>query len=139
MTNSEMAWSYLRQAEQILQEAERHYQRKAWHLVIRRCQETVECAPKAALRAAAIEVPHVHDVGFFIREHAARFSEPLTKHLDRVVSISRRLREERELSFYGDEEVGAAAERQYSKEDAEEALRDGHFIFDLCRGCVPPP
>ena len=133
-----MARSHLRQARLILEEAERHSHAGAWHLVVRRCQETVELALKAALRAAGIEVPHVHDVGVFFLEHAARFPELLTKHLERVVSISRLLREEREISFYGDEELGAPPERLYASHDAEEALRDAHFIVELCESSVPP-
>lgn len=44
--------THLRQARLILEEAERHHHAGAWHLVVRRCQETVELALKAALRAA---------------------------------------------------------------------------------------
>ncbi|MFQ5521884.1 MAG: HEPN domain-containing protein [Candidatus Methylomirabilia bacterium] len=139
MTNVEMARSSLRQARRILEEAERHHREGVWHLAVRRSQETVELALKAALRAAGVEVPHVHDVGIFVREHAEKLSGPLTKHLDRVVSISRRLREEREISFYGNEEVGTPPEQLYALHDAEEALRDARFIFDLCEGCIPPP
>lgn len=84
-----MARSSLRQARRILEEAERHHREGVWHLAVRRSQETVELALKAALRAAGIEVPHVHDVGIFVREHAGKLSGPLPKHLDRVVSISR--------------------------------------------------
>ena len=138
MTNMEMAQSYLRQARQILEEAERHRHAGVWHLVVRRSQEAVELALKAALRAAGIEVPHVHDVGVFFIENAARFPESLAKQLERVVSISRRLREEREISFYGDEELGAPPERLYASHDAEEALRDARFIVELCQSSVPP-
>jgi hypothetical protein len=34
------------------------------------------------------------------------------------VSVSRRLRQEREISFYGNEEIGAPPERLYSADDA---------------------
>lgn len=134
-----MARSYLRQARRIFGEAERHHRDQGWHLTVRRCQETVELALKAVLRGSGIEVPHVHDVGIFFVEHAERFPETFTKHLDRVVSISRRLREEREISFYGDDEVGAPPERLYSAQDAEEALGDARFILTLCEGCLPAP
>jgi len=55
-----------------------------------------------------------------------------------VVSISRWLREEREISFYGDEETGAPPERLYASHDADEALRDAHFIVELCQSSVSP-
>lgn len=137
MTSAEMARSYLRQARRIFAEAERHHRDHGWHLAVRRCQETVELALKAVLRASGIEVPHVHDVGIFLVEHVERFPETLTKHLDRVVSISRRLREEREISFYGDDELGAPPERLYTAHDGEEALGDARFILSLCEGCLP--
>jgi HEPN domain-containing protein len=137
VTNLEMARSHLRQARQILDEAERHRAAGAWHLAVRRSQESVELALKAALRAAAVEVPHVHDVSVFLIDNAERFPEALTSHLERVVSISRRLRGEREVSFYGDEEVGAPPERLYSSPDAEEALRDARFVVGLCESQVP--
>lgn len=137
MTNVEMARSHLQQAQRILGEAQHYHREGVWHLVVRRCQEAVELALKAALRSAGIEVPHVHDVGIFFLEHVERFPEFLTKQLERVVSISRRLREEREVSFYGDEEVGAPPDRLYAVHDAEEALRDAQLVIELCARCVP--
>jgi HEPN domain-containing protein len=50
----------------------------------------------------------------------------------------RRLRGEREVAFYGDEEVGAPPERLYTAADAEEALADARFVLDRCRAGVPP-
>ena len=139
MTSAEMARSFLRQARRIFAEAERHHSDAGWHLAVRRSQEAVERALKAVLRGGGVEVPRVHDVGVFLVEHAGRLPATFTKHLDRVVSISRRLRQEREISFYGDEEVGAPPERLYAAPDAEEALRDARFVLDLCEGCLPPP
>ena len=136
MTNLEMARSHLRQARLILDEADRYRTAGAWHLAVRRSQESVELALKAALRAAGIEVPHVHDVSVFLIDNAERLPEGLTRNLERVVSISRRLRGEREVSFYGDEQVGAPPDRLYSTRDGEEALRDARFVVELCEGHV---
>lgn len=44
MTGEEMARSYWRTAELILQEAENALQQNAWHLAVRRSQESVEMA-----------------------------------------------------------------------------------------------
>jgi HEPN domain-containing protein len=141
VTNEEMARSHLRQAREILGEAERHHDGKLWHLVVRRCQETVELALKALLRASGIEVPHVHDVGIFLVDHGDRLPPVVRPHLDRFVSVSRRLRQEREISFYGDEETGAPPDRLYTASDAEDALRDARFVIELCGqsiGVAPP-
>lgn len=131
MTSSEMARSHVRHARRFLDEAERYRGDEAWNLVVRRCQEAVELALKALLRGAAIEVPHVHDVGVFVREHADRLPPTLTAHLDDIVSISRRLRQERELALYGDDEAGAPPEALYTVRDAAQALADGRFVVGL--------
>ena len=131
MTNHEMARSHLRQARLILAEAEHHQHGGAFNLVVRRGQESVELALKAVLRSAGVEVPHVHDVGFLLAELADRLPASFAAHVERVVSISRRLRQEREVSFYGDEEIDAPPDRLYSGDDAEQALGDARFVVDL--------
>ncbi len=138
MTTVEIARAYLRQARLILGEAERHRQGGAWHLAVRRSQETVELALKAVLRAAGLEVPRVHDVGVLLRDHADRLPRGVGEQLDRLASISRRLREERETAFYGDDEVGAPPERLYVAADAGQALDDARFVLEVCEAAVPP-
>lgn len=132
-----MGRSYLHQAQRILAEAKRHRGDEAWNLVVRRCQEAVEPALKAILRVAGLEVPHVHDVGVFLSEHAARLPPEIVAELDRLISISRRLRQEREISFYGSEELAAPPERLYTRGDADDALRDASFVVTLTRNHLP--
>jgi len=132
VTSEEIARSHLRQARLILAEAERYQRDGVWHLAVRRSQESVELALKGLLRGAGLEVPHVHDVSPFLVEHAARLPGALTPQLDRLVSVSRRLRREREVSFYGDEESGAAPDRLYTRGDADDAVRDARLVVDLC-------
>jgi len=47
------------------------------------------------------------------------------------VSASRRLREERELAFYGDEETETEAEALYARGDAEESLALARRVLAL--------
>jgi HEPN domain-containing protein len=131
MTSGEMARSYLRLAHRILREAERLHAEAAWNLVLRRCQETVEMALKALLRASGAEVPHVHDVGEALRRSAVRLPDVATAELDFLVAASRQLREEREIAFYGDEEAGTDPETLFSRSDADEALH-ARRVLDLC-------
>jgi HEPN domain-containing protein len=126
-----MGRSHLHPARRILAEAERHHGSGDWNLVVRRCQETVELALKAVLRFVGLEVPHVHDVGAFLGEHVDRMPPGMGAHVERLVSISRRLRQEREISFYGDDEVAAPPERLYSRADSEAALGDASFVLGL--------
>ena len=132
MTSGEIARSHLRQSRLILAEAERYQRDGVWHLAVRRSQESVELALKGLLRGAGLEVPHVHDVSAFLVEHSGRLPAALMPHLDRLVSVSRRLRREREVSFYGDEESGAAPDRLYTGGDAEQAVGDARLVVELC-------
>lgn len=128
MTNTEFSASYLNTAKEILQEAESFFQKEIWHLVVRRSQECVELCLKSLLRGAGIEVPHLHDVGTLFKKHSDRFPQ---WPIDRLVSISRRLREEREISFYGDDVTETPPEELYDKVDADQALQDAHWLLDL--------
>lgn len=119
MTNLDLAESYLKTAIQILEEAESHFAKGAWNLVVRRCQEAVELCLKSWLRASGVEVPRIHDVGALFRKEAARFPG---FPIDLVVSTSRRLREEREISMYGDDTTETPAQLLYTSDDAREVL-----------------
>jgi HEPN domain-containing protein len=127
-----MAEGYLAQAAEILAEAERTAQRGVWNLTVRRAQEAVELALKAALRLVGVEVPHVHDVGVFVKDHADKFTAAFREQIDRMAAISHRLRREREASLYGDEQTGAPPQRLYTEEDARAALRDAGFVLANC-------
>lgn len=131
MTSADMGRSHLAQARRILAEAGHYHTDGQWHLVVRRSQETVELALKGVLRYAGLEVPHVHDVGVFLAEHAERLPPAFRGEIERLVSISRRLRQEREISFYGDDELAAPPERLYVRADADAALRDAQFVVSL--------
>jgi len=83
-----------------------------------------------------VEVPRVHDVSGFLRRYRDRLPPFLADNLDQITRISRTLREEREISFYGDEEAGFTPEELYTEDDAEKAISDATFIFDLCEQVI---
>lgn len=136
MTAGEMARSHLRRAAAVLREAERLHVDQCWNLVVRRCQECVELALKGLLRAVGAEVPKVHDVSGALRRHANRLPADLAPHIDILVSASRRLREERELAFYGDEETGTEAEALFTPADADGALATARQVLGLCTAAI---
>lgn len=136
MTNHEMARAMLERAEAVLDEARYLFTRKRWNLVVRRCQESVELALKAALLWSGAEVPRVHDVGPLLRREAHRFPEEFRQHIPRMASISRALRAERELSFYGDEQSGIPAEELYGEEDAQAKLDEAQWVLEQCRALM---
>jgi hypothetical protein len=116
----------------ILREAERLLGDEVWNLVVRRCQEAVELALKGVLREAGVEIPKVDDVSGALRRNLRRLPPRLAAKIDLLVSTSRRLREERELAFYGDEETDTEAEALFSRADAEDALQRARRVVELC-------
>lgn len=136
MTNLEMAKSYLKEGMEIFKEAESFYRREVWHLVVRRTQEAVEMALKGALRYVGIEVPKVHDVGILLKRHKEKFPKGFAQNIDRLASISRKMRKEREASLYGDEETGTPPDEIYIEEDAKIALDEGTLILESCKGLM---
>jgi HEPN domain-containing protein len=127
--NKEVARATFGTARSIAEEAEWLLGRERWHLVVRRCQEAVELAIKAALRWAGIEAPKEHDPGHILRRHMGHFPSAFAVQIDRLALASRHLRADRERSFYGDEEYGLSAQELYSQVDAQQALADMAFVL----------
>jgi HEPN domain-containing protein len=94
----------------------------------------VELATKAMLRRAGIDPPKWHDVGSIILEHVARFPSGLHSDLAQAARISKILRKERELSFYG--EVDFVPSEEYTRDQAAQAIADARFVVDLARKLI---
>jgi len=139
MNTYEAAQHMIARAALILDEACYLQGKGAWNLVVRRAQEVVELALKAALLWAGLEAPHTHDVGPVLKLHAERFTEPFQRQIPRLASISRALRAEREISFYGDEQSGVPSETLYTLEDAGESLSKAREALEACRVLIASP
>ena len=100
---------------------------------MRQSQEAVELALKASLRIVGIEPPKFHDVGPILRRNSNSFPEWFREKIDKMASISRILRREREPSMYGDEELILPPDELYTLEDAKTALDGCVFVFDNCK------
>ncbi len=133
MNNVRLAKSNIRQALERLKHASEAAETGNYPYVVRQCQEAVELALKGALRLAGIEPPKWHDVGPILRRERDRFPQWFKVEIDRLASISRSLRKERELAMYGDEEAGISAEELYTIVDAEKALTDAQYVLNLVR------
>jgi len=129
MIQGELAHSYLLTAQYALTEAQAAYTDEMWHVTLRRAQESTEMALKAALRLVGLEVPKVHDVGFFLRENRTLFPGWFQEHIDRLARASRGLRKDREASIYGDESLGLPPQALFSQADADEALREATYVL----------
>ncbi len=95
MINGDIAYAYLKQAPFIYEEAEAFLQKNVWNMVVRRSQEVVELSLKAVLRHSGVEVPRLHDVSFLLQMHSEKLHSSIIANIAAIISISRRLRQER--------------------------------------------
>jgi len=120
--NIGLAADHVRRAEIRLEALDVLFARESWADVVRESQEVVELALKGLLRAHGVEPPRIHDVSEVLLAEQGRFPDSLREKLDDLASISRELRRDRELAFYGAEDLTPSG--FYSRSDAERA-RDG--------------
>ncbi|MEM0006484.1 MAG: HEPN domain-containing protein [Ignisphaera sp.] len=122
MNSIAMAQPYLRQAEERIKHAKEALGGGNYPYVVRQCREAVELLLKASLRLVGVEVPKWHDVGPVLRREANRFPEWFQAEIPILARIPRKLRREREISIYGDEESGVSPDELYDRFNAEEVL-----------------
>ena len=109
---------YLFRAEKRIKMLEFLKKEKDYADVVREAQEVVELLLKALILAVGLEIPKVHDV-------------LIKTNFERIRHISRELRKERELSFYG--AFDWIPSEEYSLEDAEKAISWSKEILNLVK------
>lgn len=124
MRNSDLPKDYIKRSLARLEAVKVLFQRECYADVVRESQEIVELCGKALVRIAGGEPARVHDVSTQLSELISRFPKPLQEAVNNVGKASRELRRDRELSFYGSEDLTPS--EFYKKEDAEEAMRMAH-------------
>jgi len=129
MTNTSLAQSYLKKATDRLDILDLLLKKRAFSDVIREAQEIVELALKGMLRSAGIEPPKIHDVGGLLLEHKDNFPRNVSRHLERLARISKKLRKERELAFYGD--IDFIPTEEYTRRDARRASNEARFVVEI--------
>lgn len=117
MRNLELARDYVRRAEVRLRALDVLFDGESWADVVREAQEIVELTLKALLRASGVDPPRIHDVSEVLLAERERLPEGLTSDLDTLAEASRQLRRDRELAFYGAEDLTPTG--FYSRADAE--------------------
>ena len=129
MTNITLAQSLIKKATDRLDILDLLLNKGAYSDVMREAQEIVELATKGMLRAVGIEPPKFHDVGDLLLEHTDKYPDDISKHVERIASISKRLRKERELSFYGD--IDFIPTEEYTVDDSREAMEGANFVVTI--------
>ena len=131
MTNKDLAQSYFRKSVDRLDVLDLLFKKGAYSDVVREAQELVELCLKGMLRFVGIEPPKYHDVGPLIIEHQERFKDISSEEILKLAKISKKLRKERELAFYGD--IDFIPTDEYTLEDAKEAIEGANYVIGLGR------
>ena len=126
MKNPSLLQDYLKRCQARLKSIDTLYAEKDWPDVVRESQEVVELALKSLLRYAHIDVPRIHDVSEILTQHKASFSSVLQKQIPQMGRISKTLRRDRELAFYGSEDLTPSD--FYSEDDAKEARNNARWV-----------
>ena len=127
MYNDDLAHDYVRRAGSRLRALEVLMEERSWADVVRESQEVVEITLKALLRACRIEVPRVHDVSPVLLDNRELLPPEINGQLEELVKISRSLRRDRELAFYGSEDLTPS--EFYKEEDAATALSQARMLY----------
>ena len=126
MRNGALAKDYVRRAGIRLTAIDALHRAESWADVVRECQEAVELALKGLLRACHVAPPRLHDVSDVLRRERERLPPSARRHVERMARISRELRRDRELAFYGMEDL--VPSDFYKEEDARRALDGAEFV-----------
>jgi HEPN domain-containing protein len=125
MRNPDLAADHLRRAAVRLRALDVLYDSGSWADVVRESQEIVELSLKGLLRACGVEPPRIHDVADVLEAERDRLPKMLAPQLERLASVSRALRRDRELAFYGAEDLTPSSfYREHDAVIARDSARD---------------
>lgn len=127
MRNDALGADYLRRAQVRLRALDTLFEGESWADVVREAQEVVELTLKGLLRLCNVDPPRIHDVSDVLLAEQTRLPAPLRPHLDELVSVSRHLRRDRELAFYGAADLTPS--EFYTQADAVRARDDARLTW----------
>lgn len=136
MTNIDLARDYMIKALKRQKLLDFLFKEDDFSDVVREAQEIVELSQKAMLRQVGIDPPKWHDVGMIIIEHKEKFPEEVRESLNEIAEISRWLRKEREMAFYGD--IDFIPSEEYTREDALKAIDGARKVIEVASKVVLP-
>ena len=131
MRNRSLAADYVKRAAVRLRVIDMLYEAGSWADVVRGSQEAVELALKGLLRAVGVDPPRVHDVADVLEQERSRLPTGLSDDVDQLAAASRALRRDRELAFYGAEDLTPT--EFYREPDAQEARNAARFVVERVR------
>ena len=119
MRSPELGADYIRRAKARLAAVDALFAAQSWADVVRESQEVVEMALKGLLRVAGIEPPRIHDISEVLVAEKSRLPQAVQQHVKALAAGSRTLRRDRELAFYGAEDLTPSG--FYTRDDAAAA------------------
>lgn len=128
MRNDELAADYVRRAGVRLRAVDVLFDAESWADVVRESQEIVELALKGLLRSVGVDPPRIHDVSDVLEAERERLPEPLQSELEVLTAASKELRRDRELAFYGAEDLTPSG--FYSRQDGERARESARRVVE---------
>lgn len=134
MTTVSLALSYIKKAMDRLDVLDLLFKKSDYSDVVREAQEIVELSVKGILRFTGIEPPKYHDVSSMLIEHKDKFKDISNDDINKIVKISKTLRKERELSFYGD--IDFIPTEEYTSDNAKEAIDGANFVVTIVKRFV---
>jgi HEPN domain-containing protein len=129
MNNPNLGNDYIRRAHGRLKAIETLFSEKLYADVVRECQESCELALKGLIRNSGHSVPYSHDVSPKLLEIQNDLTEEIVRNLPKLIQISKNLRRDRELSFYGSEDITPS--EFYEEQHALEAMAQLKVILNL--------
>jgi hypothetical protein len=135
MRNQGLAADHVRRAEARLRALDVLFEAESWADVVRESQEVVELALKGLVRSVGVDPPRIHDMSDVLLAERARLPAALAGDVSRLADASRNLRRDRELAFYGAEDLTPS--EFYKRRDAEQARQAARLVVGLVRPHVP--
>jgi len=132
MKNNSLVKDYLMRAQSRYKALDVYVGDENWADVVRESQEACELILKAVLRYSNIDPPRTHDVSIVLEENEKLLPKEIQKNLKEVCKISKTLRRDRELAFYGSDDLTPS--EFYQKDDAMEARAWVKYLIDLTAG-----
>lgn len=129
MRNRELARDYLRRARVRLDALDVLFEAESWADVVRESQESVELALKGLLRSCGIEPPRIHDLSGILLAERHRLPPDVRCEVGWLADVSRQLRRDRELAYYGAEDLTPTD--FYSRIDATDARDDARRLVEF--------
>ena len=131
MKNKSLVKDYITRGGIRLKALDSLYDQGGYADVVREAQEIVELVGKALVRFLGAEPARVHDVSAQLSDLKDRIETKHRKGLDELIAISRQLRRDRELAFYGSEDLTPG--EFYSRSDADEARKGAETVLKYVR------